>query len=135
MKSIIISILIIYDDAKQIKFIIIIMIALFYMLLNIKIKPYNKSEFNKLDFYSHLMIILTILFGLLLKVSNIEWHKTMSYVNIIIINAFFIIKLLRTYLSNITIPYNIKQRNSFQKIIHYLIITFPYFFYGIYVQK
>ena len=83
------------------------------MLLNIKMKPYNKSEFNKLDFYSHLMIILTILFGLLLRVSNIEWHKTISYVNIIIINAFFIIKLLRTYLGNITIPYNIKQRNSF----------------------
>ena len=102
-KILIIIILSIYSQDNLIKYNLILGVNLAYLILQYLRSPYNQESVNSLDRLSSIVCTFSIFFALF--ASNIpnkeyEYLKYSSFSIIIILNAFFLYKILKTIISS-----------------------------------
>ncbi|KAL4498119.1 hypothetical protein ABPG73_006593 [Tetrahymena malaccensis] len=125
-KTLVIVALILLQDSLVIKACVTNSIMIFYLIVNIKIKPYDLQIFNELNYQSIIICLYTLNFSILYQ-QFIQDNYQFSWVVSVIafmLNSYFFFKLLFQQYFKI-LPQQETNRNLFQKIVYYLKLKFP----------
>ncbi|EAR86840.3 transmembrane protein, putative (macronuclear) [Tetrahymena thermophila SB210] len=125
-KTLVIIALILLQDQLVIKACIVNSIMIFYLVVNIRIKPYDLQIFNELHYQSIIICLYTLNFSILYSQfvqNNYQFSWVVSIIAFIL-NLYFFFKLLFQQYFKI-LPQQEANRNIFQKIVYYLKQKFP----------
>ncbi|EWS73141.1 transmembrane protein, putative (macronuclear) [Tetrahymena thermophila SB210] len=113
--SIILSLNFYSQDIKT-KGILVFITITFYSISLMVFNPYKSLQINKLDHYSTNVCAISVLLGIFLYSNSYQYFVIISFTVIIVINALFILLMIR----NIILGYTQKFEKPLQDILHKL---------------
>lgn len=119
-QKILISVFIqLYEQYVKIKGILALLIIIFYGVMSQKNQPYSSKRLNAIDIESTIICGVSVLLGVFIKDNEFSYWVWISYIIIILINAYFILEMLGILFHEYTMPLRKKIRDQLRKFTRF----------------